>query len=127
MAAPDGIAKSNFVAEYARYYLGYLGALILVLVAYFTTTLHLLSSTVLTVFLLAIAAVLLILQLTVFLHLGKAEKGPKLNTYTAIYMFIIVLIVVGCSIWIMYHLNINMGMTPEQMKQYMIEQNSKGF
>jgi len=70
---------------------------------------------------------LMYVQLTVFLHIGKDEKGPKLKTYSTLYMFAIVIIMVGCSIWAMYHLNINMGMTPEQMQQYMLDQNNKGF
>jgi len=117
----------TFRTEYLHYSAGFLIALALIIFGYLLTTNHWLSGNVLAIALLAVAAVLMFVQLTVFLEVGRAEKGPKLNTYSVAYMFAIAIIVIGCSVWIMYHMNVNMGMTPQQMQQYMLDQNSKGF
>lgn len=117
----------EYERDYRRYSIGFFVILLGVILAYLMTVQQWLSGDTLAIVLLLLASLMLIVHLTVFLHLGKSEKGPKLMTYSTLYMFAIVLIMVGCSIWIMYHMNINMGMTPEQMNQYMLDQNSKGF
>ncbi len=118
----DGYRK-----EYYRYGIGFLIALAIVYLAYFSTIQKLFEPTALAVVLLVCATVQLVVQLRVFLHLGASEKKPKWKTWSFVYMLIIVLIFVGCSLWIMDRLNYNMGMSPEQMKQYMIEHNNGGF
>ena len=42
------------------------------------------------------------------------------------FIAMLLIIVVG-SLWIMANMNYNMHMSPEQIKDYMIEQNKKGF
>lgn len=113
--------------EYYRYGIGFLIALGIIYVAYFSTTQHLFTPAVLAVVLLACAILQLTVQLVVFLHLGKSERTPKWKSWSFVYMLVIVLIFVGCSLWIMDRLNYNMGMSPEQMTKYMIEHNNGGF
>lgn len=120
-------AVMGYRKEYYRYGIGFLLALLVVYVAYFSTTSQMFDPTMLAVLLLVCAGIQLIIQLAVFLHLGRSEKKPQWKTWTFVYMLVIVLIFVGCSIWIMDRMNYNMSMTPEQMQQYMLEQNKKGF
>lgn len=115
-----------FRKDYVRYGIGFLGALALVYISYLATTGGKLTSTMLAILLLATASVQLIVQLKIFLHVGD-EKGPKLWLGSVAIMIFMILIVVVASVWIMYHLNENMGMSPKQMEQYMLQQNSKGF
>lgn len=61
----------------------------------------------------------LVVQLVFFLHLDKESK-PRWNLMVLIFAAIIVFIIVGGSLWIMYHLNYNM--TPQQMNNYLQQQ-----
>ena len=123
----DAKAKQSYMHEYQRYGLGFIGALVLIYTAYFFVTGGHIHGTTLAIVLLICASLQLLVQLIVFLHLGKAEKGGKLMTWSMAYMFFMVLVLVVCSIWIMDHLNYNMKMTPEQMEKYMIQENNAGF
>jgi cytochrome o ubiquinol oxidase operon protein cyoD len=59
-------------------------------------------------------------QLYFFLHLGRETK-PRWKLLVLAFMVMIVLILVGGSLWIMK--NLNYRMTPQQMNQYMLNQN----
>jgi len=59
-------------------------------------------------------------QIYFFLHLGRETK-PRWKLLVLFFMVLVVLIVVIGSIWIMY--NLNYRMTPDQINQYMINQN----
>ena len=67
----------------------------------------------------ALAFVQLIIQLVTFLHLG-AERGPRWNTIALVLTVGTIFVIVAGSIWIMNHWN--MRMTPDQIKQYLIDQ-----
>ena len=108
-----------------RYASGFIAALALVYVVYFATTGQWFGRVGLAVLILSAAILQLIVQLVVFLHLGR--DGGKLTMWSIIYGFVMTLIIVGGSLWIMANMNYNMHMSPEQMHEYMIEQNKKGF
>ncbi len=55
-----------------------------------------------------------VVQLVYFLHLGT-ETRPRWKLIVFWFMIIVVLIVVVGSLWIMYNLNYNMMMPPENM------------
>lgn len=59
-------------------------------------------------------------QLYFFLHLGRETK-PRWKLLVLAFMILIVMILVFGSLWIMK--NLNYRMTPEQMNQYMLNQN----
>ena len=61
----------------------------------------------------------LLVQLVFFLHIDK-ERKPRWNLAVLLFAALIVFIIVGGSLWIMYHLNYNMS--PQQMNQYMLQQ-----
>ncbi len=108
-----------------RYASGFIAALALVYLVYFATTEQWFGRVGLAIFIMGLAVVQLVIQLVVFLHIG--QKGARLTMWSMIYGFIMTLIIVGGSIWIMANMNYNMHMSPEQMHEYMVEQNKKGF
>ncbi len=61
-----------------------------------------------TLFILAIVQATV--QLIFFMHLGVEEK-PRWNLITFWLLTLMVFVIVAGSIWIMYHLNYNMGMS----------------
>lgn len=110
------------------YMIGFLASLLLTLGAYAVATGASLglSMNVLAFLLLSLAVLQLLFQLRFFLHVGS-ETGPKWHSLSFVFTVIMLLIVVVGSLWVMFNLNYRMGMSSEQMNQYMIEQNKKGF
>lgn len=115
----------SYQQEARRYALGFCAALILVYLVYFATTGGWFDRGGLAAFILALALVQLVVQLGVFLHVGR--DGGKLTLWSIVYGFIMTLIIVGGSLWIMANMNYNMHMSSEQMHEFMLEQNKKGF
>lgn len=62
----------------------------------------------------------LITQLVFFFHLDS-KSTPRWNFVVLGFALIVIVIIAAGSLWIMYHLNYNM--TPQQMTQYMQQQN----
>lgn len=112
--------------EKTHYIIGFTGAAILTLVAYFSVTGEWFSATQTAAFVLTLAVLQLFVQSYYFLHLGSESK-PRWKSWTYLYTMIMMLIVVVGSLWVMYNLNYRMGMTGDQMNEYMLEQNKKGF
>ena len=109
--------------SYRTYVLGFLGSVILTVSAYLIAThgSHSFGKNTLAIFLALLAIVQFTLQMFLFLHVGE-ERGPRLKLMAAGMMLAVVLILVGGSIWIMN--NLNYRMTPEQINQYMQDQDS---
>jgi cytochrome o ubiquinol oxidase subunit IV len=64
------------------------------------------------VLLVAMAAVQIVVHMVFFLHMnGKAENGWTMMSL--IFTVIIVGIVLSGSLWVMYHLNVNMMLSPD--------------
>ena len=76
--------------------------------------------------LLTLATVQLIVQLACFLHLGISGRS-RTRTVSIVFTFLMMLVVVLGSLWIMKHLDYRMGMSGEAMNEYMKAQNKKGF
>ncbi len=64
------------------------------------------SSQTMLLLLVSLAVAQLFVQLYYFLHLG-AEKKPRWHLITFLFAAFIVLVIVGGTIWIMYHLDQN--------------------
>ncbi|HEX5447609.1 MAG TPA: cytochrome o ubiquinol oxidase subunit IV [Candidatus Saccharimonadales bacterium] len=100
-------------------------SLILTMEAYLLTKHHVAShhltpsDTAMRAVLPILAVIQLLVQLVFFLHMDKESK-PRWNLVALFFAFITVLIIVGGSLWIMYHLNYNM--TPQQMNNYLLNQ-----
>ncbi len=120
------MSESAYKKALYRYCGGFIAALVLVYAMYFTTVNGWLSGAPLAALLLGLALVQFGVQMVVFLHVFDEAK-PRWTLWSIIYSFVMLLIIVLASLWIMANLNYNMHMTPEQMEQYMLEQNKKGF
>lgn len=104
----------------SSYVIGFVLSIGLTLIAYYLVVHKVFANTApLLLALGALAAIQLFVQLYFFLHLGKGPNA-RLNKLLFALMFIIVVIVVGGSLWIMKHLNYN-NMTPNQTDQSIIK------
>ena len=73
------------------------------------------------------AALQLYIQSRYFLHLDDDHERPRWRLASYIFTWFTLLIVVIGSLWIMMNLNYNMMMSPKEMNEYMLKQNTKGF
>lgn len=109
-----------------KYISGFVGALATTIVAFVLVSGHILTGGWLIAALMGLAVIQLGVQLVFFLHLGD-EARPRWQLTAFLFTAVMVLVIVIGSLWIMYHLNYNMSMTPEQMDSYMKAQAKKGF
>lgn len=120
-------SKGTVYQMYMKYLVGFCLSILTTFIAYFLVVKEWAMGMTLVWFLGGLALMQLFVQLYYFLHLGE-EKKPRLRTLAFWFMTIILAIIVGGSVWIMYHLNYNMvHFTPEQKDQYMQTQYNKGF
>lgn len=103
----------------ASYVTGYIFSIYLTFAAYLMVYNHLFSNSVLTAVIVILALVQFIIQVVFFLHLGRETK-PRWKLGVMLFMIMVVLILVGGSLWIMS--NLNYRMTPQQMNNYMNNQ-----
>lgn len=109
-----------------RYVLGGILAGLTTLIVYCAVTYHWLEGPLLAAFALLLAGIQLMIHLVFFLHLDR-ERGARWNTVSLLFTASTALVIILGSLWIMMNLNYNMGMSPEQMNDYMIKQGKKGF
>jgi len=106
------------------YAVGFCLSIILTLIAFGITELHVnsghieISHAVLLPALIVLALTQLIVQLFFFLHLG-GEKNPRWNLFFFISTFGLILLVFIASLWIMNHLNYNM--MPDKSTEFIIK------
>lgn len=110
-----------------KYVIGFIASIVLTCAAYVSVEYGLTNGALL-IALLAIFAILqAIVQLYFFLHLGEEAK-PRIQLLTFGFTTLILVIIVGGSLWIMHNLNYNMmQMTPIEKDYYMTTQRDKGF
>jgi cytochrome o ubiquinol oxidase operon protein cyoD len=123
----EGPAHGNYVS----YIAGYILSMILTLIAFSLVYQHnnagssSLSHKYLMGALLALAITQLFVQMIFFLHLDR-ESSPRWNLQAALLAATVVLIIVIGSIWIMNNLNYHQ-LSPQQMQQYVQQQDSSGL
>jgi len=113
--------------EQVRYAYAYVMAAGLTFFAFALAQGNLLSGSVLAAVLLAAAAAQLYIQSRYFLHLDEKGELPKWRIQSYLFTWFTLLIIVVGSIWIMFNLDYNMMLSPNEMTDYMLEQNAKGF
>lgn len=113
------------IGSVKSYSIGFVLAVLLTLGAYFAVTSEWSSQAMVIAIISLLAVVQLVVQLVFFLHLGR--DGMKWKAAAFWSMLLILVLIVGGSLWIMYNLDYNMMMTPEQMQQLMLEESKKGF
>ena len=87
--------------------LGFILSLLLILIAYFLTTHKTFSGISLMSVILALGTIQALIQCIFFLHINT-ESTPRWSLITLIFTIIVLIIVVGGSLWIMYNLDYNM-------------------
>ena len=116
----------TFRLEVRSYIIGGILSLGITVLVYFAVTGHWAQASLIAAAALAAAALQFLVQARFFLHLTKRDSAPMMRQ-SMFFMGIMLLVIVIGSLWIMMNVNYNMGMTPEQMQEYMLEQNKKGF
>jgi cytochrome o ubiquinol oxidase operon protein cyoD len=96
------------------YVTGFILSVLLTLTAFLVVKDKLLNGRGLILILLGFATIQLVVQLLFFLHLDKESK-PRWNLMTFLFAALVLLIVVGGSLWIMNSLNYRMGMSPAEI------------
>lgn len=115
-----------FEKSIATYVAGFIISVVLTLVAYYVVVGWGSAGSMLTPWTVALIIAVLALgqfvaQLFFFMHLRMKTK-PRWQFVVFLFMGLVVLILVGGSIWIMASLNNRMVMTPDQVNQYMQDQ-----
>jgi cytochrome o ubiquinol oxidase subunit IV len=88
-------------------FLGFISSLVLVLSAYRIVTHHDFAAFSLTLSIFSIAILQVLLQLFFFLHLGLESK-PRWGMVTFLFTALVILVVMGGTLWIMSNLNYNL-------------------
>ncbi|WP_299011477.1 cytochrome o ubiquinol oxidase subunit IV [uncultured Shewanella sp.] len=92
---------------YASYITGFILSILLTIIPYYIVVYTDISAGVKTLSIILLALAQLFVQLVFFLHLNtRSEKGW--NFLSFIFTMLVVIILIGGSLWIMYHLRVNM-------------------
>ena len=119
--------QASYQRTLLKYIFGFVGSLILTMMAYTLVVGRVFEGTGLLVILGGLALLQMIIQLAFFLHVGE-EALPRFRMLSFAFMTLILIIVVAGSLWIMHHLNYNMmDMAPQAKDSYMMGQKDKGF
>ena len=114
------------MGTYRSYITGFIFSLILTFAAFGAVWSHqgqgTFSLPLLIAVLLVLAAAQLLVQLYYFLHLGSESK-PRWNLTSLLFAALVLVIIVGGSLWIMKNLDYHMD--PGSMSEYMIK--DEGF
>lgn len=101
------------------YTIGFVLSILLTGIAYIAVMENLLRGWGVVYFVMVLALLQAIVQITFLLGLGKETK-PRIKTGILAFMILVVFIIGGGSLWIMHNLNYRMSMP--QMEHYMEEQ-----
>jgi cytochrome o ubiquinol oxidase subunit IV len=122
METPHYLHRTHSIRTYVT---GFLVSLVLTLAAFVLVNTYThgaplwLSKNLAVAGVLTLAILQLIAQLYFFLHLGY-ERSPRWYGFVFVFSFLIVLIIVIGSLWIMDNLMYNM-MTPQETDAYMLD------
>jgi cytochrome o ubiquinol oxidase operon protein cyoD len=112
-------ASKNALSSYVT---GFALSIFLTIIPYVIVTEHLFDTTSLVIWVSLAAIAQLIVQVVFFLHLPVKTK-PYWNIVVFVFMLLIVTFLVVGTLWIMYHLNVNMmGASPFQSNEGYIPQ-----
>lgn len=118
-------AQQKEPGSLVSYFIGFLLSIFLTMAAYIPVSRHVNSGHTdythksVAIFIVSLAVVQLFVQLFFFLHLGREQK-PRWRSFSALLAIFFVFIIVIGSIWIMD--NLNYRMTPQQMNNYLKNQ-----
>src|SRR3990170_759778 len=110
-------SSSHFLA----YLSGFILSIILTLAAFYLVVAEALSGWAIISILGVLAIGQLLIQVLFFLHLGREER-PRWSSNAFLFMVMVVVILVGGSMWIMYNLNYHHGDPPEDINTYIMDE-----
>ncbi len=119
-----GAWPSNATHMERMYVIGFVGSLVLTLVAYSLATQHVVSPHMIVFSILVLASLQFILQVVAFLHVSSEPHSRERLVLLGCAMGVMLILVLG-SMWIMSNLSSRMTPQPEQMETYM--QNQQGI
>lgn len=111
---PASVNETHPHGDIKSYTIGFILSIVLTLAAYLLVTRELLHGWQLTLAIILLGIGQTWVQLRLFLHLGE-EAWPKWNLLSFLFMALVVLIIVGGSIWIMTHLNDRVMQMPDMV------------
>lgn len=114
----EGLKRRGMHGGIGSYVTGFVLSIGMTVVSFILVASHLLTSLGTLVVIVTLAALQIIVQLFFFLHLGRESK-PRWNIYILLFALMVVIIIIGGSLWIMHNLDRYMIMTPEQINTYM--------
>jgi cytochrome o ubiquinol oxidase operon protein cyoD len=93
-------------------FIGFVLSFMFIVAAYLIVRNHHLSGVLLSITIYGMAIVQVLIQLIFFLHLGLESK-PHWNSITFLFTVLVIILVIGGSLWIMHNLNYDLmpGMT----------------
>ncbi len=106
-----------------HYVIGFISSLVLTLCAYLITYYHAGNRGLLLGLLAVLALIQFLVQLFFFLHVGR-EFSPRFKLMMTTFMILVVIILVGGSLWIMHSLNGRVMPSTKQKEQYMNAQDN---
>lgn len=106
--------QSEYHGTLKSYAIGFISSLILTGIAFLLVSERLLTGDLLIYSIIALALIQAAVQLLCFLHLGQEAK-PRWETFIFFSMMLVLLIIVGGTLWIMHDLRIRV-MSPMSME-----------
>lgn len=97
-------AHHGWNQSYKPQFIGFVTSLVLTVAVYRMVTHHELTDFLLTITIFVLGIIQALLQLFFFLHLGMESK-PQWGMITFLFTALVILIVIGGSMWIMQNLN----------------------
>ncbi len=88
-------------------FIGFVASFVLMISSYRIVTHHHLSDGLMHATIIGTAIVVAMIQLIFFMHLGLESK-PRWNTITFLFTLLVILLIIGGSLWIMHNLNYNL-------------------
>ena len=102
--------------SFKGYLIGFVLSVVLTAIPFWMVMTGALSTQATALIIMAFAAVQVVVHMIFFLHMNRRVEGGW-SMMALIFTLIVVVIALSGSLWVMYHMNLNMMPTPEVMKQ----------
>lgn len=102
-------AHHGWNKDYKPQVYGFLLSIIFTLVTYFIAVKHYATGTALLIAVFGLSLAQAAVQLVFFFHIGLESK-PRWNLIIFLFLVLVMIVIIGGSMWIMYNLNYNMAM-----------------
>jgi cytochrome o ubiquinol oxidase operon protein cyoD len=94
-------------ASFKPQFIGFVLSFVLIIAAYRIVTHHHLSNGFLSMTICGVAIIQVLIQLIFFMHLGLESK-PHWHSITFLFTLLVIILIIGGSLWIMNNINYNL-------------------